>query len=217
MDGPKVHEDVLSGLVNAPADDVEPQPGTSDIAAVLGDKSLRLAGAKRLLKRLVTAKDLLSQEIGSLEAVPSVNHFRRVTFSVDGIDIAATSQQRNFNKEKVDIAVRQALGLWSAVAPVDFQSPIAGEKPVVRIHFVRDGKKSSEIGVTAGNLFLTGSADVSMDCDNQRFIDRFLETDQIAVTPSFDLIGYLGHEVGHALGLDHVPIDPITQRDTEPG
>src|SRR5688500_10570211 len=77
--GSTVDEDVL---IKQPIDQPESQPVTSDIADVLDDKFLRLAGAKRLLEQLVAAKDLLSQEIVSLEAVPPVNDFKRVTFSV---------------------------------------------------------------------------------------------------------------------------------------
>jgi hypothetical protein len=46
------------------------------------------------------------------------NRIVRISVAVTGVDVAATSQGTNLDAEKVNIAWREALSLWSAVVPL---------------------------------------------------------------------------------------------------
>ena len=156
--------------------------------------------------------------------IPQPNRFERIPFAVSGLDVAAGSQGANFNKEKVNLAWRQALSLWTAVAPVSFDAPFAGEEPLLRIQFDSNRQPNIELGTTAGHISRTssgaptGSASIHIDCDNDLFVDKFREPVRFPThIGPFDVIGVLAHEVGHALGLDHPPKDPATGQETETG
>src|SRR5882672_8371470 len=110
---------------------------------------------------------------------PLGNDFERISFTVTGIDVAAGSQGTNFDREKVNLAWREALSMWTTAAPVSFVPPTRGETPMLQIHFVRDGT-TFELGSTAGFIGRTptgplGSAGINIFCDNDFFIDRFRE------------------------------------------
>jgi len=220
----QVHEDALFSLADAVLSNPESQRATPNIMSVLTDESVRLAGAKALSQRLAVANNLLAAEIARLEGIIlAANQIERISFTVDGVGDAAASQGSNFDKEKVNIAWRQALSLWSAAAPLEFQPPFAGQEPLIRIHFVRDNRQSNVLGTTSGFVSRTprgpiGGATINIDCDNHLFIDRFLEPVRLPTENGpFDFIGVLAHEVGHALGLDHPPTDPTTGAETEFG
>jgi hypothetical protein len=139
------------------------------------------------------------------------NHFVRITYAVSGVEVI-TSVRPNLTNEKVHLAVREALSLWSAVTPLSFQLPWAGEEALLRISFESDGQPSlGELGNTAGFISSTptgptGGAAIHIDCDNLLFVDRFREAFPITVHGGpFDLIAVIAHEIGHGLGLDHPP------------
>lgn len=220
----QIHEFALFSLADAVLNNSEFQPGAPNMTSVLKNETARLAGAKALSERLLAANALIAAEIGRLEGVIlEANRIERITFAIDGVDTAAASQGANFDRDKINMAWREALSLWSAAAPLEFQSPFKGEEPLLRIHFVRDNRGSIELGTTSGFISRTpkgpvGGASINIDCDNDLFIDRFLEpVRHPTVSGPFDFIGVLGHEVGHALGLDHPPIDPNTRVETEYG
>lgn len=156
------------------------------------------------------------------QTISAPNKMERIPFSVRGVAIAAASQGANLNAEKVNIAWRQALSLWSTVAPLDFHFPFASQDSLLRINFVRDGRRSQELGSASGSISRTptgpkGGSFIEVDCDNDLFVDAFLEPDLHATMPGpADLIAVLAHEIGHGLGLDHPPVDPVTGRETEP-
>ena len=151
------------------------------------------------------------------------NRYARIPFTVTGADVAAGSQGTNLTREKVDLAVRQAFGLWTAVAPINFTAPLAGEEVLLRLTFASDMRGSLlDVGHTSGFISRSptgpvGGASITVECDNLLYVDFWQEPVTIAVHGGpFDLVGVLGHEVGHALGVEHPPKDPATGRETEP-
>jgi Matrixin len=203
----------------------KPQLNALNITNVLDNESLGLAAAERLFNRLGEAENLIRNEIARLQNDVRIligNRILQIPFSASGVDVAAASQGTNLNKEKVNIAFREALSLWSAVTPLEFRQPLAGEQPRLRIHFVRDNEGSQELGNTAGFISSTpngliGGASVNIDCDNKLCVDRFLEENlHPTLFGPFDLVQLLAHEIGHALGIDHPPLDPTSGRETEP-
>lgn len=152
---------MLIGLVNAALGTGSIEPGSVSAVAVLDDPPARETAAKRVANRLAIAQAQLSQEIAGIRVggggvgLPIENRFERIPFIADGIDIAAGSQGTNFNVEKVNIALREALGLWGTVTPVSFHPRLAGQEPLLRIHFVKDGRGSTELATTAGFISRT--------------------------------------------------------------
>jgi Matrixin len=190
---------------------------TPNLISELANPERQLAAAESLLPRLTAASRLLNLDIARLRGwLHSINQNRilRISFTVEGAGVAAESQKGNLNLDKVNIAWRQALSYWSAITPLVFTPPLAGEEARLRIRFIRDNRQSNVLGTAAGFISsmggLAGSSTVTIDCDNELFVDQFLEQDlnPVLIGP-FDLVALLTHEIGHAIGLDHAP-------DTEP-
>ncbi len=153
--------------------------------------------------------------------MPLGNVFERIPFTVSDIDVAAGSQGTNFDRDKVNLAWREALSMWTTVAPVSFVPPALGETPLLQIDFVQDGT-TSKLGDTAGSVTRAtptgplGSSGIKIYCDNNFFIDRFREPRLHPTQPGpFDFITAIAHETGHALGLNH-PSDPTVPAIMDP-
>ena len=182
IDTLRLHENALVCKIDKVFDYPKPQLSPSDIDIPRGE-SAGLPGVESLFNRLVEAEKLIRNDIARLQDYLQVqigNGIRRVTFSLSGVSIAAASQGSNFDIEKVNIAWREALSLWSAVVPLEFQPPFAGEEPRLRIRFVRDNTESQELGNASGAISktptgLVGGSFIDIDCDNQLCVDRFLE------------------------------------------
>lgn len=150
-------------------------------------------------------------DIGTI--FPQSNRLLRIPFIIVGVDEAIASQGNNFNREKVNIAWRQALSLWHCAAKVDFQPVATGETPRLRVTFVHNGNRTLNIGTTSGHIDRNPNgppsvAGIEISLDNDWFIDKYLEPRLHPTGVVFDLIGVTTHEVGHALGIDHPPIGP---------
>ena len=211
LDELTVDKKAAQGIVRAILEELDQQSSITRRLDTLPGKPLRGQRARKLYKLLV-AEQVLSSAIEELAGdyyFPFGQRISRIPFTVQGLDVAAGSQGTNFNLDKVNLAVRQSLGYWSAVTPLEFQAPLAGETPLLRIFFDSDGSASIELGATSGFISSTahgpvGGASVHIDCDNKLFVDRFFEQDRLPVQIGpFDLITLLTHEIGHALGLDH--------------
>jgi hypothetical protein len=110
-------------------------------------------------------------------AIPAVNQCERIPYTIFGADLAAVSQGNNLNREKIDLAWREALSLWGTATPLDFRPANAGEEPLLQIRFEHSGSMGSELGTTLGHISRTpsgpfGSADIIIALDNNFFIYR---------------------------------------------
>jgi len=151
------------------------------------------------------------------------NRFERISYSVSDEAVAVETQGGNLNAEKVRIALEHALALWGVAAPVAFRPAGPDEEPLIRIRFTREGASALNLGNTSGHVDRTpagpyGAASISINCDNDLFVDRFFESDRHQTQPGpYDLVAILAHEVGHALGIEHPPTDPATGSESEGG
>ena len=200
-------------------------PRRHEAGAMPNEIAQRLASAEQLLEQVKASQTFLKVEVARLKAeIHALNETRvlNVPYSVEGVATAAETQEGRVDAAKVDLALAQALGYWSAVTPLVFRPPSAGQEALLRIRFERDDHRHSELGTAAGFISTTssglyGSCAVTIDCDNDLFVDRYPEVRPIQTRGRpYDLVAALAHEIGHAIGIDHPPVDPVTKEESEP-
>jgi hypothetical protein len=139
--------------------------------------------------------------------MPVPDHFFKwKTYLIRNAAEAAASQGTSLTPEKVDIAITQALSTWSSVSPISFIPVAPRANPDIDIHFVDNGYTLE-----------LGNALIEINIGNSLFVDLYNETNaHPTYVGPWDLIAEIAHEVGHNLGLDHPPLIPNTDMETNP-
>jgi len=138
-----------------------------------------------------------------------INRFTKKIVKVVGSDTVKTWPRSSLNLQKINIAVKQALSIWAAEAPIYFKidNKVSDADADIYFRFSDLGNPTASLGNASGTintqnkLFIEAYGDEQID--NYRFEK---EKDPILDGP-YDLVAIIGHEAGHQLGLDHPPLD----------